>query len=330
MHSDYVVKGRVIDSKTGTIKQLGADDVKKLKKYVVVAKCGHCGNGYYLPVAFSVFAKDKESAIMIARNIPRVKRDNKYYILGIKEISNPEITLVNLINDNDRFLVNDLLDEDNEEVQARRVIEDNMLDLVNEKSYVKIDKYKKRDRDITYFSTKTAEDYDESMVLQRAFAPIKNGDKYVCKRTVNMDEILRRYYAYAAHDLGVNKKCVVALLYYYEIMGENNDLGVTFDGKSIRYKYCGSEIEFDVTPAQAEHIKSSLESGSKYKPKETITEDVYQTADKYETAVDKFYKRYPGLAPKPKSKTATDKFYERYPQLRPEKDSIAESQPGVE
>ncbi len=47
----------------------GEDD----KFFGVVAMCGHCGYGYFIPILFSVKAKDLKSAVEYAKNFPRVK-----------------------------------------------------------------------------------------------------------------------------------------------------------------------------------------------------------------------------------------------------------------
>jgi hypothetical protein len=54
--------------------------------YEVEAKCGHVGKNYYYRGLFYVRARDKKEAAAMARNIPRVKHDNKFAILNTRVI----------------------------------------------------------------------------------------------------------------------------------------------------------------------------------------------------------------------------------------------------
>lgn len=72
--------------------------------YVVRAKCGHVGRGYYIPIDFSVKANSKSEAAKIVRNFPRVKHHHKDAILLCQEITETEYNELKNKNRNDHYL----------------------------------------------------------------------------------------------------------------------------------------------------------------------------------------------------------------------------------
>ncbi|MCQ2772556.1 MAG: hypothetical protein MJ238_04705 [Bacilli bacterium] len=75
------------------------------KKYFkVVAKCGHVGRRFYVPVQFAIRAQNGKEAAKKARDLPRVKHDHKDAILQVKEISYYEFKAINQVNKNDPYL----------------------------------------------------------------------------------------------------------------------------------------------------------------------------------------------------------------------------------
>ena len=57
------------------------------KPYAVIVKCGHCGEGYYIPIMFTTIAESKELAAAAVKMNPRVKREDPSCILEVFEIT---------------------------------------------------------------------------------------------------------------------------------------------------------------------------------------------------------------------------------------------------
>ena len=72
--------------------------------YLVEAMCGHVGKRRYIPIKFAIIAENGKEAAKIARNIPRVKHDNKYAILQVEKVNYD--TFQNQVNKNkeDQYL----------------------------------------------------------------------------------------------------------------------------------------------------------------------------------------------------------------------------------
>ena len=76
-----------------------------MKYYIVTAKCGHVGRGYYIPIDFPVRAESKTEAAKITRNSPRVKHHHKDAILDCREVSFEEYKAVIEKNKKDTYLL---------------------------------------------------------------------------------------------------------------------------------------------------------------------------------------------------------------------------------
>ena len=48
------------------LKQISSDNDKR---FAVITRCGHCGNGNFIPIMFPVYCKDIEAAIEVAMGI---------------------------------------------------------------------------------------------------------------------------------------------------------------------------------------------------------------------------------------------------------------------
>ncbi len=75
-----------------------------MKYYIVTAKCGHVGKGYYIPIDFPIKAESKTEAAKIARNFPRVKHHHKDAILDCREVSFEEYNATREKNKADMYL----------------------------------------------------------------------------------------------------------------------------------------------------------------------------------------------------------------------------------
>lgn len=59
-----------------------------LEKFVVTAKCGHVGNGYYVLVDFPVLANNAKEAAQKTLKKPKVKKHLKDAISSVKKVNN--------------------------------------------------------------------------------------------------------------------------------------------------------------------------------------------------------------------------------------------------
>lgn len=76
-----------------------------MKYYIVTAKCGHVGRGYYIPIDFPVKAESKTEAAKIVRDFPRVKHHHKDAILDCREVSFEEYNTARVKNQADTYLL---------------------------------------------------------------------------------------------------------------------------------------------------------------------------------------------------------------------------------
>ena len=58
-----------------------------MRYYLVEAKCGHVGKGYYIPIVFPIKAGSATEAAAAARKKPRVKHHHRDAILSVKEVA---------------------------------------------------------------------------------------------------------------------------------------------------------------------------------------------------------------------------------------------------
>ena len=78
--------------------------LKEKRNYAVIAKCGHVGLGYYIPIEFAVVASSKEEAAALARQLPRVKHHHKDAIQEVREVSMEEYLVIVERNNHDPYL----------------------------------------------------------------------------------------------------------------------------------------------------------------------------------------------------------------------------------
>ncbi len=210
--------GVLYDSKGAIVSNLHAEENKN---FAVIARCGHCGRGYYIPVLFSVYCKDIYAAIERVKAIPRVKRDQKDVIIDAFEITQLEDHLINSISDRDSFLKG-FYDKDSPEIQARRLmISSRVEDVFNENIDIPETELKEM--------IKTADTFDETFVLQRQFAPIIQGNRITYSSRYDRKQLIEDYFTQAVLRHGVRKANVYFMSMYYQIYGKNNKLGLVFD-----------------------------------------------------------------------------------------------------
>lgn len=310
MRNSIIRQGKIIDIKTNKIIYDGSTEDENIKNYAALVRCGHAGVGYYIPIIFSIDAKDVETAGLFVRTKPRVKHDRDNAILNIVEISNIENHMIELINKYDPYLTSSTNKETMQDIIDRRIVEASVVDNHNRISKYILEGYE--DIDDVYQDIRVASDYDESLVLQRELAPIKNGHKYVFKNYFDFKELLKKYYAESVKRIyALNSKSTIPAL-YYQIMGEENDLGIVKDGRLLRIP--GFEKPYRLSDEQLMYIEESLKTKSRYSPKKkSVPMEPEITAGLTDLESDELPHYFD---PKVKRVSQTERFYNRYPKVK--------------
>ena len=76
-----------------------------MRYFMVTAKCGHVGKGFYIPITFPVRAKTAAEAASVTRAFPRVKHDHKDAILFVEEVDSNEYDDQWTVNNYDPYLM---------------------------------------------------------------------------------------------------------------------------------------------------------------------------------------------------------------------------------
>ncbi len=220
------VNEELIDTKTFTstrVAEFGQGD----KCYAIVAKCGHCGKGRFIPILFTLRARDREAAVEVIRNYPRVKNANPQFVLFMQEIDMAEYMLIRNLNKQDGYLNSGACE--NSKFKHRTIIEEYYMNCDNKK--------------LLEDEIKEANEYtDESLVLQRYFAPTYiNGELVYPRKVLNKGiYMLKEYYTFFVRKYGFDTNVEgrwQMLGLYYEIFGPNNELGIKVEGDCLMYKH---------------------------------------------------------------------------------------------
>ena len=257
------------------------EDSEKSHYYAVVIKCGHCGNGYFIPIIATIETKNKDFAIDLAKNLPRVKKSNKYSVMGMKEVSVEEFRLLQHINDCDKYLTGTNANELEDLYDRRVIMEEAIMDLEN---------YGKNKRTFNYdrLDIKEAKDYAPKYVLQRYVAPTYMGEKLVYPRNINMYRMLDEYFYYNTFELGIKGGSTPALSLYYQIYGENNPLNIDYDDEYIKYtSENGLPIEQGVSGEVYEYLEKAKQRFIEQRSTPFEEVDIVMASP-----LEKFYKKY--------------------------------------
>lgn len=111
---------------------------------MVIAKCGHVGRKYYIPIKFAVNSNSAKEAANKVRYFPRVKHNHKDAIISVKQITLEEYSEINENNEKDPYL---LCHSKHEQKQISDLKERLEIDSHNIKKTA--DKKKRKDR-VTY------------------------------------------------------------------------------------------------------------------------------------------------------------------------------------
>ena len=253
------------DRHGGVFASLGSDEDEK-KCYAVIVKCGHCGDGFYIPIMFTTKANNVHTAIRDIKMTPRVKREKSDCVLDAFEISELEKFVIDAINDHDDYL----------------------------KGFVEKDSLKMEDRRIATFwedesDLKTAEEYHYYDVLARAFAPRYVGSNLIVPTRINRKELLQEFFKIAAVRYGFKREDPFFPMLYFLQYGEENDLGIKFEDNSILYNFKNEEF---IYPLKDNMLKYVEKYGIKVSEKKEDYYSVNAEDVKAPSAIDKFNARF--------------------------------------
>ena len=275
------------DEKGGYLGKLhGEND----KNFAVIVKCGHCGNGYYVPVLFSSYCKDVETAVERIKAMPRVKRDYKYAVIDAFEISEIESYLIKAINANDDYLT-EYSREFDDYIQERR------LPLNVRINRILYDNPNTTDDELKNFIA-TADSFDEKYVLQRYFGPRIQGGKVTYLKKYDKNKMLEEYFTQHVYELGIKNNNIHFLTMYYINYGQNNQLGLYYYNNRFYYQDVDGNV-FDYV-IDENNLRWIMESGVLTRDKliekcnleeKEKTEFFSGREIKRETASDKFKRR---------------------------------------
>ena len=255
------------------------------KNFAVIIMCGHCGNGYYIPVLFSCYCKDIETAIERIKAMPRVKRDYKDVIIDAFEIDDKENYFIKSINDHDPYLLG-YDGEDDELLQARRL-----------PTKLRIEKILENYSDATDSELKslieTADSFDEKYVIQRYYAPRIQGGKVTYLKRFDRKEFLEEYFTRETFRLGIRKRDLHFISMYYQIYGKNNKLGIKYSDGYLIYKPADWKIwKYEVDELNKMLIDESETLRQIIDQKDAKQPEFFSGREiKRETALDKFKRR---------------------------------------
>lgn len=255
------------------------------KHYAVIVKCGHCGDGYYIPMMLTEKCKDVESAIESVKLTPRVKRDQKNVILDAFEISEFERFAIDAINDHDPYLRGFYRENDMETIE-RRVVQEFLFESKDPKQ--RNSKYD----DITI---KTSDEYHDYYVLERCFAPRIQGSDIIFPRRINRRELLDEFFKQNCKRYGVKKGDPFFLSIYYQMFGKGNDLNIQLYGNSFYYTDSGKVRNCEIPEELLRKIEErgpvfneSSENHNETDSMATTTFTRKSAKDRFEARMNKF------------------------------------------
>ena len=253
------------DENGGACFSLGRAEDKN-KCYAVIVRCGHCGDGYYIPIMFTTKAINVKSAIEDIKMTPKVKRDKVYCVLDAFEISELEKFIIDAVNDHDDYL----------------------------KGYVEEDSWRMEDRRIAMvfddgMNVKTADEYHYYDVLARAFAPRRVGSELIVPTRINRKELLQEFFRCAAIRYGYKREDPFFPMLYYMQYGEDNDMGIRLKNNTISFDFKNESFNYPVSEKVLKYFERFGVS-EQAKKKEEYFSGKYDDV-KVPSAIDKFKAR---------------------------------------
>ena len=285
MPSNYIREnGYLRDSKTGCLSQkLYSDNPEENKIYAVILRCGHCGEGYFIPIMFTIQAKDVRSATDALRINPRVQRHKKDAVLAVFEITRLEQHFIEAINNHDPYLKGWGSKKD-DSIQERRV-----YSFSEEHSSSRIYNKKLEDRYI-----KVQDGYNPFYVLERFFAPRRQGDSIIpSSKKFNKDELMYEFFTQNTLRYGIRKGNAFILALYYQQFGKGNELGVKYSAGYMKFVNEGKKWSAPLSPETDRILKLRIqELELEEKTKKQQEEMVLEGLKSKNRAIDKFNRRF--------------------------------------
>ena len=272
----------IVNMKNGSVVSINSTDINR-KYFAIVTACGHCTKNHYIPIMFDIVAQDMDMAIESVKHYPRVKYSDtslsylsKDVILAAYEVSRAELVLIHRINNRDSYLSGNSF---NEKDQEREIIKRNYLEELIRK-----------DVSMLKYDIKTADEYPEELVLQRYFAPIKQGNSFVYKKIPRKESLLRDYIYQHMKDLPICKDNIHDFYYYLRAYGQPNDLNVSFNQESLLINRDGHIYTLAINQKMFNQLKRD-EAEDWPKPKPETNEDIEQKPTIRPSQIEKFRRR---------------------------------------
>lgn len=222
-------KGLLFDEYGALIREVHSENDKC---YAVIAKCGHCGDGYFIPIMFTEKCKDIQNAIELVKATPMVKRDRKDCILEAFEITSFEKFCIESVNAHDPYLKG-YLRKKTIEIDERKVINEETI-----KNPI--------ESDFKHFNIKTADEYSSNYVLERYFAPYFLGSDLIFPKKVDTQQLLHDFIQRACIRYGMKKENPFFLGLYYRLYGEDNDLNIIKEKNYFYFNKYGEIISCEI------------------------------------------------------------------------------------
>lgn len=279
MPSKYIKNnGRIISMDGNFMKNIHSDNDKC---FAVIARCGHCGDGFYIPIMFTQKCKDRETAVDLVKLLARVKRDKKDAILDSFQITEFERFFIEAINDHDPYLKNYTM-KGTQEILDRRIA----CDL--SKGY-EPSKRKLADN-VTNRSFKLAPYYKDYYVLERAYAPRFVGSQLVFTNKVNRRELLDEFFRENTLRYGIRRGNAFFMGLYYQMYGKNNDLGIIYDNGNFVYRNDGQLYTCQIPESFLDKIQDSVKREQEKEQQEKKMEESFSDR-KRPSQIDRFNSR---------------------------------------
>ena len=267
------------------------------KCFAVIVRCGHCGDGYFIPIMFTARSKDIYTAIESIKTNSRVQRNKKDVVLAAFEITEHEQFFIESINDHDPYL-RGLHRKDDDQILDRRVYSDYENYSVSNKE---------RNRRLDDRVIKTADEYRPYYVLERAFAPRQQGDRIVpASRKINKDELFKEYFKCNCIRHSVKKGNPFLLVLYYQQYGKNNELGLEYERGYLHFFSDGKQRTFEVPDEMCKFLDEKIAEEKALEKLQKEQEMAYMNrqvnrptrVDKFRTRMQKHY-NISGMGEKP-------------------------------
>ena len=182
------------------VRQIKEEKPNKIKQFIVVARGGHCGDGYFVPVVLPIWGKNLEHAEEMALEIPRIKHDQKGAIICAEERTGLETYLAKFIMDRDPYFTSK--DVGPSKLDDIKVVSPLRVDAMYKELYDgRIPRIVRENKN---FYVKTADQFEKRYVLQRHTAPKLIDGKLVFPKRINMDKLLVEYFTQKVKELVVD------------------------------------------------------------------------------------------------------------------------------